>query len=135
MRQDLEDTISIVESSPQKFQLSEEEVQARRDFIESTRQRINGMRDEVQGQAQAEASAGYSTKKCAALPEGARSAGRGVWEEAALRCPGEGAPDTGCGRGGCGGRKPPGRLDGCGELRHIIAGYAHAITCAHIFVI
>lgn len=61
--QDLEDTISIVESSPQKFQISEDEVQSRRDFIEVTRQRINAMRDEVQGQAQAEVSTGYSTKK------------------------------------------------------------------------
>lgn len=61
--QDLEDTISIVESSPQKFQISEEEVQARRHFIETTRQRINAMRDEVQGQAQADTSTGYSTKK------------------------------------------------------------------------
>lgn len=52
-----------MESSPQKFQISEEEVQARRDFIEATRQRINAMRDEVQGQAQADASTGYSTKK------------------------------------------------------------------------
>jgi len=62
-RQDLEDTISIVESSPQKFQISEQEVQARRDFIESTRQKINSMRDEVQGQATTEAPTGYSTKK------------------------------------------------------------------------
>jgi vacuolar-type H+-ATPase subunit H len=52
-----------VESSPQKFQISEDEVQSRRDFIEVTRQRINAMRDEVQGQAQAEVSTGYSTKK------------------------------------------------------------------------
>uniref|UniRef100_A0A7S3S6V9 Syntaxin 6/10/61 N-terminal domain-containing protein n=1 Tax=Emiliania huxleyi TaxID=2903 RepID=A0A7S3S6V9_EMIHU len=61
--QDLEDTISIVETSPQKFQISEGEVAARRSFIDSTRSRITAMRDEVQGQAQAEAGgAGYSTK-------------------------------------------------------------------------
>ena len=52
-----------MESSPQKFQISEQEVQARRDFIESTRQKINSMRDEVQGQATTEAPTGYSTKK------------------------------------------------------------------------
>mmetsp|Transcript_73734 Transcript_73734/g.123144 ORF Transcript_73734/g.123144 Transcript_73734/m.123144 type:complete len:253 (+) Transcript_73734:110-868(+) len=59
--QDLEDTVSIVESSRQKFQLDDAEVQARKAFIESTRNRISAMRDEVQG-VSANEPGGFSTK-------------------------------------------------------------------------
>jgi len=50
--QDLEDTVTIVETSRQKFPTSDAELQSRKDFIESCRQRVNSMRDEVQGVVQ-----------------------------------------------------------------------------------
>ena len=62
--QDLEDTVSIVEGNRQKFQLEDGDVQERKDFIESVRQKITAMRDEVQGTAATEPG-GYSTKSSA----------------------------------------------------------------------
>lgn len=66
--QDLEDTVSIVESSRQKFQLDDADVQARKDFINTTRQKINSMRDEVQGHTQSACTPGYSMKSSVSLP-------------------------------------------------------------------
>jgi len=61
--QDLEDTVSIVEGSRQKFHLEASDLQARKDFITSTRQQIVTMRDQVlQDTAHADA-AGFSTSK------------------------------------------------------------------------
>merc|ERR1719224_312592 len=42
--QDMEDMVSIAEGNRQKFSLDETDIQARRDFIESTRQQISSMR-------------------------------------------------------------------------------------------
>merc|ERR1719487_1973224 len=58
--QDLEDTVSIVEGNRQKFQLEEADVQARKDFIATTRSKIVALRDEVQGESM---SPGFSTAK------------------------------------------------------------------------
>ena len=56
--------MSIVEGNRQKFQLEDGDVQERKDFIESVRQKITAMRDEVQGTAATEPG-GYSTKSSA----------------------------------------------------------------------
>uniref|UniRef100_A0A7S0L6Q1 Syntaxin 6/10/61 N-terminal domain-containing protein n=1 Tax=Coccolithus braarudii TaxID=221442 RepID=A0A7S0L6Q1_9EUKA len=79
--QDLEDTVSIVEGSRQKFQLDDAEVQGRKDFIERTRQQISSMRDEVQGTANSNPAGGYSTHmhKSSVLPGvGAKGKGYGT---------------------------------------------------------
>jgi len=66
--QDLEDTVSIVESNRQKFQLDEAELLARKDFIESTRQQVTHMREEVQSGTSGEgASTGCATSKGSAI--------------------------------------------------------------------
>lgn len=78
--QDLEDTVSIVEGNRQKFQLDEADVQARKDFIETTRQQIVSMREEVQGSASSEiGTSGFSTNQGGTtLPKmGAKSKGYG----------------------------------------------------------
>mmetsp|Transcript_28044 Transcript_28044/g.58959 ORF Transcript_28044/g.58959 Transcript_28044/m.58959 type:complete len:323 (+) Transcript_28044:475-1443(+) len=78
--QDLEDTVSIVEGSRHKFNLDDAEVQARKDFIDETRRRINSMRDEVQGTAASSLPSGFSTKKSGGtvnLGVGAKAKGYG----------------------------------------------------------
>ena len=84
--QDLEDTVSIVESSPEKFQVGAEELRARKEFIDSTRQRINSMRDDLEGKGQA-GSSGYSTQGTpgSALPGSAKAKGYGQVEMTMLQ--------------------------------------------------
>lgn len=76
--QDLEDTVSIVEGNREKFQLEQKDVDERKHFIESTRKRIDTLRDEVQGSAM-QASPGFSTAKTKpSLPSiGKKAAGYG----------------------------------------------------------
>ena len=76
--QDLEDTVSIVEGNREKFQLEQKDVDERKHFIESTRKRIDTLRDEVQGSAM-QASPGFSTAKAKpSLPSiGKKAAGYG----------------------------------------------------------
>ncbi|KAL3931536.1 MAG: hypothetical protein SGPRY_001085, partial [Prymnesium sp.] len=66
--QDLEDTVNIVESNKQKFQLDEAELHARKDFIEGTRQQVAQMREEVQSFVAGEsAPTGCATAKGSAI--------------------------------------------------------------------
>ena len=74
--QDLEDTVSIVESSRAKFQLDDGELQARKAFIYTTRQAINSMRDQVQG-AQSASTPGYSMKSRSSPLPLSRGQGKG----------------------------------------------------------
>jgi hypothetical protein len=57
--QDLEDTVSIVEGSRQKYNLEEAHIDERKAFIDATRQRVVAMRDDVQGESMG--TPGYST--------------------------------------------------------------------------
>ena len=75
--QDLEDTVSIVEGNRTKFKLEESDVQDRKHFIETTRQQIVSIRDEVQGQRDVTGS-GYCTGMAkSALPSMSKGKGYG----------------------------------------------------------
>ncbi|XP_069051767.1 syntaxin-10-like [Lepisosteus oculatus] len=55
--EDLQETISIVESNPSKFRLEEQELQGRKDFVDRTRQAVQEMKEHLsspEAQAQTE---------------------------------------------------------------------------------
>lgn len=74
--EDLEETVSIVESNPKKFNLDETELKTRKNFIDNTRLTVQAMKEQMSGPA----STSTDKQNRAQAPQGDRDSQGPIWQ-------------------------------------------------------
>lgn len=101
--QDLEDTVSIIEGNRQKFDMDDDQLKARKDFIDAMKAKLDRVREEVNSSASGEgyrakgtggASVGKS-KGYGKMPGGSSPRGGGAGDAAAQLAPAQEDGDGG----------------------------------------